>query len=111
MKTILPAAHDRNGDRCALTPPVFEDLMTTANDPEFTLFVRRRQRLNERLDSTKQQIDAWISEHEADAPSMTALATLEGLLKTRRDVLADLVALDDEFMGHLIDLRARASKD
>jgi hypothetical protein len=85
--------------------------MTTTNDPEFARFVRRRLRLNERLDSTKQQIDAWISEHEANPPSMIALAKLEGLLKTRRDALADLVALDDEFMAHLIELRARPSKD
>lgn len=40
---------------------------------------------------------------------MTALANLEVLLKTRRDLLAQLVDLDDEFMLHLIQMRAERS--
>jgi hypothetical protein len=80
--------------------------MNHLQDSAFARFVRRRRRLNERLDETRGQIDAWIAEHEGKAPSMIALATLEALLQTRRDALAALIALDDEFMSHLIELRS-----
>ena len=40
---------------------------------------------------------------------MGALANLEVLLKTRRDLLAELVDLDDEFMLHLIQMRSTGS--
>lgn len=40
---------------------------------------------------------------------MSALANLELLLKTRRDLLAQLVDLDDEFMVHLIQMRGSES--
>jgi hypothetical protein len=80
--------------------------MNTSQDSAFAHFVRRRRRLNERLDETRGQIDAWIAEHENQTPTMVDLATLEALLQTRRDALAALVALDDEFMSHLIELRS-----
>jgi hypothetical protein len=84
--------------------------MTATSDPAFGHFVRRRQRLNERLDVTRAQIDSWIAEHADTSPSMVALATLEALLAARRDALAEVIALDEEFMLHLIELRAAAAE-
>ncbi|HLG12303.1 MAG TPA: hypothetical protein VI876_11150 [Dehalococcoidia bacterium] len=86
--------------------------MTSQNDPKFAQFLRRRERLNARLDATRAQFDTWLVEHTSGAgPSIVALATLEALLKTRRDALAELVALDDEFMEHLIELRTGVRPD
>jgi hypothetical protein len=84
--------------------------VTSSYDTEFAQFVRRRARLNERLDSTRAQIDAWIEEHQGESPNMVALATLEVLLKTRRDALAELVRLDDAFVDHLIALKGGAGE-
>lgn len=42
-------------------------------------------------------------------PPVHALANLEVLLKARRDLLAELVALDDEFMLHLIQMRTQGA--
>jgi hypothetical protein len=85
--------------------------MTVSPDPEFVQFVRRRQRLNERLDASRAQLDAWLAEHLSEVPSMVQLATLEALLTTRRDALAELIALDDDFMLHLIELKSRADAE
>lgn len=73
-------------------------------DSEFQRFVQRRAVLNERLEAARVAIDQWIAENDRE-PSMSQLAHLEGLLKVRRDLLEELIRLDDSFMGHLLRLR------
>ena len=91
--------------------PSREPCVTNWIDPEFAQFARRRQRLNERLEASRQQLDAWMLEHSEQTPSMLALGTLEGLLKTRRDMLAELVSLDEQFMDHLIEMKRESSSE
>jgi hypothetical protein len=76
-------------------------------DELFAGFAQRRKTLNESLDETRRAIDAWFERQAMPAP-MSALANLEVLLKTRRDLLTELIELDDEFMLHLINIRAHA---
>lgn len=65
-------------------------------DEVFASFVRRRNVLNESLDESRRVIDTWL-DRQPMPPPISALANLEVLLKARRDLLAELVALDDEF--------------
>ena len=81
------------------------DSGTVYRDEVFASFVRKRQSLNEGLDESRRAIDLWLEEQPQPAP-LHALANLEVLLKTRRDLLAELVSLDDEFMMHLIEMRS-----
>jgi hypothetical protein len=78
----------------------------TLDEVELLHFYRRRQRLNERLDASRTQIDAWINTCQGRVPSMTDIATLEGLLMIRRDTLAELVDLDDRLIGLMLDGRS-----
>lgn len=73
----------------------------------FAAFVRKRKSLNEAIEKSGKAIDIWL-EQQPFPPAMVALANLEVLLKTRRDLLAELVSLDDEFMVHLLRLRGGA---
>jgi hypothetical protein len=82
----------------------------TLSEVELSHFFRRRQRLNERLETSRSQIDAWIDEYQGSVPSMTEIATLEGLLMIRRDTLAELVDLDDRLIGLLLDARPLESE-
>jgi hypothetical protein len=75
-------------------------------DEVFASFIRKRDSLNQGLDESRREIDIWFERQPQPAP-LHALAHLELLLKTRRDLLAELVALDDEFMDHLIQMRGR----
>ena len=79
--------------------------MNSGSEAIFESFSRRRQNLNEALDESRVAIDLWFERQPLPAP-MAALAHLEVLLKTRRDLLTQLVALDDEFMDQLIQMRA-----
>ena len=77
----------------------------TERNDLFASFARRRHTLNEDLDESRRVIDQWFERQPMPAP-ISALANLEVLLKARRDLLAELVALDDDFMLHLIRMRA-----
>lgn len=77
------------------------------SDEVFESFIRKRDELNEKLDVSRRAIDEWL-EQQPMPPPITALAHLEVLLKTRRDLLAQFVVLDDEFMLHLIKMRDRS---
>ena len=72
------------------------------SDPVFTVFVERRQHLLERLDSTRSEVDAWIEAHKSEEPSLAELANLEGLLSRRREFLAQIIEIDDNFVDHLL---------
>jgi hypothetical protein len=74
---------------------------------ELRRFVQRRARLNDKLEEAKARIDVWVNEHETGEASSTELAYLEGLLEARRDLLRELLALDDSFMEYLLDLLGR----
>jgi hypothetical protein len=78
----------------------------TDNDEAFMSFIRQRERLNQSLDQSRRAIDTWLEQQPWPAP-ISALANLEVLLKARRDLLQELVALDDEFMLHLIQMRSQ----
>jgi len=67
-------------------------------------FVTRRRRLNERLDSLGRDVDEWIEGYNG-TPSMSVLATLEGLLTERRLLLTRLAELDESFVQYLVTLR------
>lgn len=79
-------------------------------DQIFASFIGRRASLNEGLDESRLAIDQWF-ERQPMPPPLNALANLEVLLKARRDLLAELVALDDEFMVHLIQMRGGGARE
>ena len=66
----------------------------------------RRQALNENLNNARRANDEWL-ERQPLPPPLTALAQLEVLLKNRRNLLEQLVELDDRFMTDLLNLRSR----
>ena len=80
--------------------PDTNDLLATFN--------RRRNGLNTSLDESRKAIDDWF-DRQPMPPPLPALAQLEVLLKTRRDLLEQLVILDDDFMLQLIQVRAERS--
>jgi hypothetical protein len=82
------------------------------SDPVFKNFVERRARVLRHLDSTRTQFDAWLEAHRAEAASVAHLAQLEGLLAERRNLLDELLKLDDSLLDHLVILlgKGEASK-
>lgn len=74
-------------------------------DPHFQRFVEQRRRLNEKLDSSRVEVDQWIEVHQENEATLVEIAHLEGLLQERRDLLSALAALDDSFVGHLLEIR------
>lgn len=76
----------------------------------FSSFARRRQSLNQSLEESRRAIDSWF-ERQPLPPPISALANLEVLLKTRRDLLEQLINLDDEFMIYLIQIRSRGGSE
>jgi hypothetical protein len=73
---------------------------TTAYEQSLERFIHKRDVLNARLDATRREIDSILD--PKIRPSVTLLATLEVLLKERRDQLAELAVLDDDFMSELL---------
>jgi hypothetical protein len=71
-----------------------------AQDEVFRSFTTKRESINRSLDEAKQKIDSWLA-NQPFPPPLNALANLEVLLKERRDSVAELLALDEEFMKHL----------
>ena len=67
-------------------------------------FAQRRESLNEAIEKSGKAIDTWF-EQQPFPPSMVALANLEVLIKTRRDVVTELLTLDDEAMLDLLRYR------
>jgi hypothetical protein len=72
---------------------------------EFNRFVERRAQINEELDSSRVEVDAWIEMHRDGVDNIAELATLEGLLAQRRELLERLARLDDSFMNYLLQIR------
>ena len=77
------------------------------DDAIFSRFAERRARLMERLDSSRTHVDAWIEAHMATKVTITELAQLEGLLAERRNMLDELLKLDDSLLEHLVVLLGR----
>ena len=81
--------------------------MTTQRDKEFQAFIDGRNRLNEQLDRLRADIDRWLAQNgDEDERSIAGIAKLAGLLETRRNLLHELAALDDNFVKYLLQLRA-----
>jgi hypothetical protein len=80
-------------------------------DPVFTRFVERRERLLDRLDTSRRQFDGWIEAHKTLPANVTDLAQLEGLLAERRNTLDELLKLDDSLLDHLVILLARGTPE
>jgi len=76
-------------------------------DAVFSRFAERRARLMERLDSSRTHVDAWIEAHRNAKATISELAQLEGLLAERRNMLDELVKLDDSLLDHLVVLLGR----
>ena len=79
-------------------------------DSAFHRFVQTRRLLNERLEPARADIDKWLAHHPDGDADINSLAQLEFLLQTRRELLAELAALDDAFMNHLL-IRRRNKQD
>jgi len=77
----------------------------------FSRFIERRARLMEHLDSSRVQFDAWIDAHKGQPASISDLAQFEGLLGERRNLLDELLKLDDSLMDHLVVLLGREAGD
>ena len=80
------------------------------SDVEYRRFADRRRRINERLEQSAAQIDVWIADHEGRTASLSELASLEGLLQTRREQLAQMLEQDESFMNQLLRLRETAAR-
>ena len=76
----------------------------SASRADFANFMRQRSELNSKLEDAKRDIDNWFERQPIPAP-LNALAQLEVLLVTRRNLLEELVRLDDAFVIHLVQLR------
>jgi hypothetical protein len=76
-------------------------------DPVFKAFIERRTRIMTRLDSSRVQVDRWLDAHKTMAPSISDLAQLEGLMAERRNLLDELLKLDDSLLDHLVVLLGR----
>jgi hypothetical protein len=84
------------------------------NDPVFLRFVERRRALMQRSDTTKAQVDAWIEHHMGEEPSLSELASLEGILAQREALLSEFLEMDRNFMDHLLNhykLHSQPPKD
>ena len=81
------------------------------DDAVFSRFTERRARLMDQLDSSRVQFDAWIEAHKLQPASISDLAQFEGLLGERRNLLDELLKLDDSLMDHLVVLLGRGSRD
>lgn len=73
-------------------------------EQRFERFSVYRYRINERLDTIRDQLDECIASirTQGDDPGVADLAFLEGLLATRRDFLAELIELDEKFLDYLL---------
>lgn len=82
--------------------------MQPHSDERLARFAKERDHLNARLDETRAQISEWITTAQGQGGSadFAELATIEGLLATRRDYLTELIKLDDAFVDYLLTLRA-----
>ena len=67
-----------------------------SNEDAFAAFAGRRKDLNESIDAAGKAIDQWLD--QSMPPAIDSLRELEALLRTRRDLIAELIALDDEFI-------------
>ena len=79
------------------------------DDAVFSRFIERRARLMDHLDSSRVHFDASIETHKLTAATISDLAQFEGLLAERRNMLDELLKLDDSLMDHLVILLGRAS--
>ena len=73
-------------------------------EQRFERFAVSRDRINERLVTTRGQVDDCVASirSQGEDPAVAELALLEGLLATRRDALAELIELDEKFMDYLL---------
>ena len=78
-------------------------------ETEFARFTRRREVLNQRLDATRAELDAWIAENAGQSAATAGLAYLEGLLATRSRIFQELKDLDDSLVDFLLRLRHKPS--
>ena len=78
--------------------------------PGLTLedFFARRARTLEDLASARGLVDHWWEERRESTATLQQLAELEGLLELRRQLLTDLLHLDDRMLTTLIKLRRGA---
>ena len=68
-------------------------------------FFKRRAKLLAELDAARAEIDAWLAVHFNANADLKDLAFLEGLLGERRDLLTQLLHLDESAIEDLIRLR------
>jgi AraC-like DNA-binding protein len=81
--------------------------LETQRNKEFQAFVDGRNRLNEQLDRLRADVDEWLATKELDdGPAMLEIATLAGLLETRKALLNELAEFDDQFLKYLLKLRS-----
>jgi hypothetical protein len=73
-------------------------------DPTLGRFVKRRDRLNQRLEDSRLGINEWLA-HQTMPTSLPALARLEALIARQRDLHSELAAVEDDFIHYLLRVR------
>jgi hypothetical protein len=82
--------------------------MTGDFEVEFETFTAKREALNDQLEISRQTVDR-LMEERPEPPTIRWFAQIEVYLKIRRDQLADLVALDDDFVNFLVKVNAEGA--
>jgi hypothetical protein len=68
------------------------------------VFRRRRGRLNQALTDTRHDVDEWLTGHPNNG-SISELNQLAMLLAERRELLQELIDVDDRFIDYLVASR------
>jgi hypothetical protein len=74
------------------------------SDPVSSRFVKKRDQLNRSLEESRLSINEWLA-HQIMPTSLLAIARLEGLIARQRELHAELLMLEDDFMHYLLAAR------
>lgn len=77
--------------------------------PLLNTFFAKRERLIAELQASARRVNAWWAEREESDPTLHELARLEGLLAERRMLLEQMIKLDDDMLGRLVEARGQRS--
>ena len=84
--------------------------MPIYSEPTFEGFVAWRRSLNEELEAKRDAADRALVSYASDK-AFSTLALLEGLLLECRNLMSELMILENEFMNHLLSTRRTATRE